>query len=86
MASLRTDMIGNVWISTAYRSADISGYGSMNYYEVIVWDYNHIEKKLGKIRYMNDVGNTVRSARKGHERIVKIFRYLEYRKRRESSH
>jgi hypothetical protein len=81
MASLRTDMIGDVWISTAYRITDIQGC-EVGYYEIIVWDYNHDTKEVGKIRYMNDVGSNPHDARMGHERIVEIFRYLEYRKRR----
>lgn len=83
MSSLRTDMIDNVWISTAIRDTYIAEIGmAVNYYETIVWEYDHIEKKLGKILYMGSHGRYNKFARKGHERIVKIFRYLAWRKRR----
>jgi hypothetical protein len=83
MSSLRTDMIDNVWISTAPRTTYIAEIGGkVKYYETIVWEYDHIEKNLGKILYMGNGGNSKYFARKAHERIVKIFRYLAWRKRR----
>jgi hypothetical protein len=84
MASLRTDMIDSLWISTAYRTTNIQHYGDCGYYEIIVWEYDHIKKELGKILYQNSLGNCTVDARKGHERIVNVFRYLAYRKRREN--
>jgi len=83
MASLRTDMIGAVWISTAYRTTYIGALGrDVGYYEIIVWEYDHTENKVGKILYMCDSGSEIKYARKKHEKVVRAFRYLEYRKRR----
>ena len=81
MRSLRCDMINDVWISTAYRETEIMGV-PCGYYETLAWDWNAEEKELGKMRIMREHGCAKYSAIQQHKRIVSIFSYLYYRKRR----
>lgn len=83
MSSIRTDMIDNYWISTAQISTSIQSYGEVYYYETMVWEWDYNNKLLGKICFQNNSGIFKNGARIEHERIVKVFRYLAYRKRRD---
>jgi hypothetical protein len=48
----------------------------------MVWEWDHNTKHLGKICFQNNSGIFKKAARIEHERIVKVFRYLAFRKRR----
>jgi len=82
MASIRAELIGEYWISTAPRTTYISNYGEVAYYETMAWEWDAKEKLLGKIVYMGDSGNDKKWALKEHNKVVNVFRYLTWRKRR----
>ena len=76
-----TNINGFYYISTAYRSTVIQG-REFWYYETLTWTLG--TEGLDKIKYEDDSGRYWDRALKNHNRIVKIFTYLENRKSRNS--
>ena len=74
--TLSTNINGKYFVSTAYRKSSMVGY-DMWYYETIVWTFK--ENQLDKMIKQENAGRNFKTANKYHNRLFKIFTYLEQR-------